>query len=760
MKRIFLTSVFLIAISLFPIFGQWEKTNGPRNYWVEKMALLDGFHVALSNEKAFNRTAGSSVWTAVNGLPAGYRCRELFYTNEAAFLQDYQQGFYRTTDGANWSAMTLPDTTLEFADLFTPGGLLFASVRVIGSSPVKYRIYLSTDDGVSWVDVSPPMDISSVYDIFRIGTDYRLYVREVSGGSASKVYRSANGMDWTFLAQSGYVPDIEFNGRQFNFYASPNGGYRYSDNNGSNWATSQILPKPEGGYQTAMRTSEALFVCFFASYRHIMQIYRTYDGVNWTLLPNVPPLYSQVFLEGNTLYAIGDFNQVYSSDDDGNTWLPVGFGLPPDFELSQIKFDSGQPVAHGIGGIYTKPANNTTWHSDHDGLPELDFYTMEMMTQNGNLIAGGKGLFRTADHGDTWEKINNGLPRLQSFFFSYSHMFATNDRLTIGGLGYLHHSYDGGNTWEQTPHDPDWRDEHGSYCLLTGVGDTLFATKLDSSICRVYRSYDGGVSWDLMGDVPGANSSLFTSAAGLLYADGRLLAGKINASLIFTSYDRGVTWPDNYYIGEFGSIDEFAYANGYYYAGGFGTNPPNKKILRSTDGDNWEKIVFDPTPGQFSTQDLLAKDSLIIVATRYSGVFLSRDYGGNWTNITQNEPSIAPALSLEMDDAYLYIGTEMGVWRRPLADFGITATHDVTTSVPSLKVSPNPAGAFLQIEILSENWMPEPAILSVFDLSGKCVLERLFQNGDKLETAGLPTGIYFIRIVQGGVYLNGKFVKK
>lgn len=238
------------------------------------------------------------------------------------------------------------------------------------------------------------------------------------------------------------------------------------------------------------------------------------------------------------------------------------------------------------------------------------------------------------------------------------------------------------------------------------------------------------------------------------------MLGRYNSGQIYTSYDQGMTWPDNYYTSDLSRIDELAYADGYYYVGGFGPSPPDKKVLRSTDGANWEKIVFDPTPGQFDTQDLLAKDSLVIVATRYTGVFLSRNHGNTWTNITQDETGIYSVLSLEMDDLYLYLGTETGVWRRPLSDFGISAAPDLVNPVPACNVSPNPAGQFVQIEFESENWKPGAAAVSVFDVDGKLAVSRPFQNGDRLEVAGLPSGVYFFRITQKAFSFNGKFVKE
>ena len=754
MKKKFLSLLALYFFSVSDGFCQWERTAGPQNQRVTELLQLDGFQVAISDRKVFNRQNGSITWSPALGIPNSFLVYYLHQTNSAAFIQNQSSKFYRTTDGVSWSPLVSSDTTLLLNNLFAIGDNLFAEAKIIGSSPAQYQLLLSSDNGMNWTNVTPPTTIYYVREIIKEGTDFRIYFRNQPGFGSFQVYRSTTGMSWNFFLQSQYVPDVQFAGRQFSFVDWPAGGFRYSDNEGASWSSLQTILKPEGGNTVLIRNNNALFACFLASYRRVEQIYRTYDGVNWTELSNLPPLYSRPFLIGNVLYAIGDFNQVYTSADNGDNWQTIGDPLPSDFKLLGIVSGLSTPVAYGVGGIYANDANGTFGMPDHNGIPPLYFYVGDLIKHKGALIAGGDGLFRSKNHGDSWEKINEGTLRLPFTFFDTAPLFSSEDQIVLGGEGLLYHSYNGGDTWEANPDTPEWRDEHGSFCMLSGASDTLFAAKLDSVIYNIYRSFDGGNTWSKI------TPSNLSGGWGVFYAGGRVILRKYDDSgSMKVSNDLGNTW-SNYYNGKFSGFRSLAYSNGFYFAGGYALNPDDKKILRSTNGINWEEIVFDTLPGQFTAVDLIAKDSLLVVATEHNGIFRSTDHGNTWSNITKNEPGIYRVFALEMDSLYLYTGAENGVWRWDLTNLTSAVKNLPIKSTQPITIVPNPASEVISTNFSSPNGEKlQPITLTLFDSKGSKISEHFFKEGDDLNISSLPMGVYFLSITTGNISYRGKFLK-
>ncbi len=754
MKTAFLALVcFCFFIS--PAFGQWERTAGPENYRVTQLATVDSFQVAVTGEaKVFNRPTGSLVWAPASGIPPASQVNFVRQTTSSAFVRDLTANFYRTKDGINWSPLVYTGPGLALSDLFAFGDTLFAKAWIIGTSPYQFKLLRSTDDGDSWIDATPSTSMYELRRITKEGAYYRIYARNQPGYGNSQVHQSLDGLTWTLQGQSQYVPGVEFAGRQFYFPNPSTGSFEYSENGGATWSGTQYVLKPEGISSAVFKNDQALFACFIASYRRVQQIYRTYDGVNWTALSNLPSLYERPYLHGNTLYAIGDFNQLYASVDNGDTWLPVGNSLPADFKLLGMAFDMGKPLAFGIDGIYSSDANGTFGMPDQAGIPAEAFHISDIVEHQGQLIAGGEGLFRSKNHGDSWEKINNGTARLPYIFFDESLLFSSGSQLMAGGSGLLHHSYDAGNTWEPTATTPVWRDEHGSFAVLTGLDDTLFASKLDSNLFNIYRSYDGGNTWAKI------TPNNLSGGWGVYYAGGKLiLRKKSDSGSMKVSNDHGNTW-QNYSSGVFTGFRSFAYTNGQYYAGGFAPNPADKRILRSNDALNWQQIVFDTLPGQFTATDLLAEDSLVVVATEYQGIFLSSDWGLTWSNITAGEPGIYRVFALEMDSLYLYAGTERGIWRRALTSLTTNTKNAAHAQAQPVKVSPNPAAQSITIDLSSPTRDANPStILALFDVKGRKILERPYQNGDQLSVAAYSPGVYFISITAGAVSWRGKFVK-
>ncbi|GAB4493712.1 MAG: hypothetical protein OHK0019_18210 [Saprospiraceae bacterium] len=87
----------------------------------------------------------------------------------------------------------------------------------------------------------------------------------------------------------------------------------------------------------------------------------------------------------------------------------------------------------------------------------------------------------------------------------------------------------------------------------------------------------------------------------------------------------------------------------------------------------------------------------------------------------------------------------------------VSAKNPPASALP-LEVFPNPAADFLTVGLPEEN---EAAFAQIFDLQGKIVFEKTISSvQNRLDVRSLPTGIYLLRVQQGGKTGSGKFVKQ
>ncbi len=200
----------------------------------------------------------------------------------------------------------------------------------------------------------------------------------------------------------------------------------------------------------------------------------------------------------NTVYAGAASGGVLRSRDGGQSWTPL--------------FDDQPSLA--IGALAIDPGDRDVIYAG----------TGEVNPGGGSMAYGGAGVFRSTDAGDTWEPL--GLE--QTGTIGRIRVDPTDpDRIFVAAMGHLwlnnpergvYRTTDGGATWElvlqvsdstgcvdliQRPDDPD--------VLLAAMWERVRRPeyyRYGGSTCAVYRTDDGGDTWDLVGGglpAPGPN---------------------------------------------------------------------------------------------------------------------------------------------------------------------------------------------------------------------------------------------------------------
>jgi ligand-binding sensor domain-containing protein len=206
------------------------------------------------------------------------------------------------------------------------------------------------------------------------------------------------------------------------------------------------------------------------------------------------------------------------------------------------------------------------------------------------------------------------------------------------------------NSWYQT--NGPYGGDVGS--LVFDSTGNLFAGTTEG----IYRSTDKGNHWVQFGFKDTNVTGLIINKKGQIFACYGLVSATVPVYPchgIYRSNDGGISWQLKI-SGFYSQTPAISFAmtkDGILYAGTIGSG-----VFRSTnDGDTWTHLSFGDTTGEVACL-AFASDSLFILGTEYSGLHRSTNAGTIWQKI-----SSLNCYSLAVDaGGNIYAGTDKGIY--------------------------------------------------------------------------------------------------
>lgn len=360
----------------------------------------------------------------------------------------------------------------------------------------------------------------------------------------------------------------------------------------------------------------------------------------------------------DTIYAGAASGGVFKSMDGGQSWTPI--------------FD--EALSLSIGDITLDPANSSIIYVG----------TGEVNAGGGSQTYNGFGLYRSSDAGTTWEHL--GLEDTR-YIGRVAIDPQNSRRIFVAAMGKLFganperglfRSTDGGQSWEQSLFISD-----STGCIDVAIhpatSDTIYAAMWErtrrpdrrsygGATCGLYRSYDGGDSWqELTGGLPNNSPtvgrigiSICASQPHILYAIYADNIGYFDG--VYKTTDGGDSWARTS-DGALGGL----YASYGWWFGNIRVDPGNPNIVfvlglsvykTTNGGQNW----FYSSGGMHVDQHGLyihPQNPNYIVAGNDGGIYVSQD-GGSVYSKSPNLP-ITQFYTCEMDFQFperLYGGTQ------------------------------------------------------------------------------------------------------
>ena len=229
-----------------------------------------------------------------------------------------------------------------------------------------------------------------------------------------------------------------------------------------------------------------------------------------------------------------------------------------------------------------------------------------------------------------WQELRGNIEGTLAFNVGGSIVFVSKANVTVSGDGINWSSNKIANA----------KEIQAGYKL----GNTFFLMTNKDSAKTIYKSMNGGENWSSItskDNVLGSNK-----IEGILALNDQQIFVVVEKSGVFYSSNGGENWSAK---------------------NGTGTNilPPNPE--KASEGD---------------ARVIVSYDGKLYVGNKKSGVYVSHDYGDNWTPVNDNNGLTGNArevFDILVEGNTLYIGTKSGVWSTD-----ITNQNDVFTQVAGL----------------------------------------------------------------------------
>ena len=421
----------------------------------------------------------------------------------------------------------------------------------------------------------------------------------------------------------------------------------------------------------------------------------------------------------DVMYVTDAWAGAFKSLDGGSNWSPINNGITarvgpsndgiPVFSLT-IDPNNPDTIWAGTqfgGGVFRSDDAGQTWRSMSNGIQERTLTIRGFTVEPGNsdvVYLGGEipshewngeplpglgldmtkgAVYKTTDGGQNWTRIwygdnltryiwihpaDHNLLYVSTGIFDREAANSNPDTIEPGGVGILR-SRDGGATWETLgvangirsdelyfgslsmhPQNPD--------ILIGAAGNDPYLWALQRPIGAIYRTRDGGDSWERVLDLPNASAmEICQSAPNVVYA--------ASLSAFYRSDDGGDSWQQLGGSGDLGQTGEALWGSPDEIAGFpidmqcdprdsmriFVNNYGGGNFVSTDGGQSWINASKGYTGALMHKVVLSSSDPSLVYASARSGIFRSSDGGENWQGVSHGVARAMEAYAIAVDPA-------------------------------------------------------------------------------------------------------------
>jgi photosystem II stability/assembly factor-like uncharacterized protein len=798
--------LFFYLSALIPLTSMGQQPVRDENGFTIKSITGNGFFTPQNQAKA------GEVWNSIGPFGGDVLDIAIDPLDPNTLFAAAGVPYVSHNGGETWQVLqSLSNLAVAPINTFeaSPNGIIYAS-----GSYSNYKVFRSTDGGVTWVQKSIPVNASGL-DITIDPTDPNVvYVglTSVLGASANNVIiKSINqGDNWTYFNMISVLP-VGYS--VVNLTIDPDDNQTIFAIGNEGISNAKVAATFDGGVTWENRTGnlpigkplnhlaiaeQNVFIGggqLFGS--QVVGVYKSTDyGQSWqNISTSFPNKVSNFILidptDPNKMYSASEGDGVYYTLNGGLTWSYNTSGAGNNGAARCLIFEPGNTDVIYAGflslGVCKSSDGAISWELANKGIATLITDDIEVNPMNPMqfLVAfeaeNSGGCYLSNDGGETWQLVE-GLPGTrfsQVTFGSDEALYAwSNGPSSIAPEG-LYKSTDGGTVWENKGPNIGGLFETEIWGLaasatspdLIFIGGNNFGANGWESM--VYRTTNGGDDWENVYMGPDFNSFKYVfidpnSNDQVIYAS---YANQTDHAGFIKSINGGSTWDDM--NNGIPSVNKWSGAivcepgnSDVLYGGVGGYGDMNATVYKSIDGgSSWTATSL--SLGFYSrVNDILVSpldNNIVYAATTENGVYLTDDGGATWeaanTGLAATNISHFSHSFIVNDTSYFCASTYSSSTFKTRVYNPITSVNPESDLGSVLTIFGNPSNRSCKVDLTLEK--SSFVALSVYNVNGQLIRKFEARNLDKGSyhyEIKLNPGIYFLNLEISGNIKTEKIV--